>query len=275
MCIACGDRRAPAFLFRKSECAIVGCRTCGLAWVDEPSFSPQELYDEGYFTSERGYGYGDYVASEAVLRREFRATVNALSRHVAPRARVLEIGAAYGFFLLEARARFDVVGVELADGAARAARARGLDVRSGVYDEATADAIGEVDAAVMLDVIEHLPDPGEVVARIADHLAPGGALLVTTGDFGSLVGRASGKRWRLMTPPEHLFYFTESAIRRLLARAGLRVVEVVYPWKLVPIGLVLHQLTAKLGLPRPPSLFADVGVPLNLFDAMRVVAVKV
>jgi len=252
----------------------VGCVRCGLAWVDAPTLAPRDLYDEGYFTSEKGFGYGDYVGSEAVIRREFRATARFLGEHVPAGARVLEIGAAYGYFLLEARARHEVVGVELAEGAARAGRARGLDVRAGEYDAEMARAIGPVNAAVMLDVIEHLEDPFAVVRRVHEQLAPGGHLLLTTGDFGSLLGRATAKRWRLMTPPEHLFFFTARALGHLLERAGFVVVDVAYPWKLVPVGLVVHQLATKLGLGAPAPRLPDVGIPLNLFDAMRVLAKK-
>ncbi len=278
-CVACGAEANPRFLFRKNGCSIVACPRCDLAWVDAGREGAADIYDEGYFTSERGFGYGDYVSSERVLRREFRATAELLRAHVPANARVLEVGAAYGYFLLEARAHHrEVVGVELAEGAARSARGRGLDVRAGVYDDTMAREIGAIDAAVMLDVIEHLEDPLAVVSRLHANLSPGGHLVLTTGDFGSLVGRATGKRWRLMTPPEHLFFFTRGSIERLLDRAGFTIVDVSYPWKLVPVGLVVHQLATKLGLPRrlprASSALSGVGVPLNLFDAMRVLAKK-
>jgi SAM-dependent methyltransferase len=273
-CPACAASALPKFLFRVSNETIVGCPSCGLGLVDgAPSRDTRDLYDEGYFTADGELGYADYEGSEPVLRSEFARTVSALGQHV-PRGRLVEIGAAFGFFLLEARSRYASVGVEVSEPAARAARARGLDVRTGVYDEPMAEAVGEVDACVMLDVIEHLTQPFDVVSRVSRYLAPGGVLMLTTGDFGSIVSRLAGKRWRLMTPPEHLYFFTEASLRALLTRAGLQVVEVVRPWKVVPLGLALHQAVTKLGLPAPAPRLGGVGVPLNLFDAMRVVARK-
>lgn len=273
-CPACGASVLPKFLFRVSNETIVACPRCGLGFVDgAPTRDTRDLYDEAYFTADGALGYADYEGSEAVLRGEFARTVTALGEHVR-RGRLVELGAAFGFFLLEARARYSCVGVEVSEPAATAARARGLDVRTGVYDDPMAEAVGPVDACVMLDVIEHLADPYDVVRRVSQNLAPGGALMLTTGDFGSIASRLAGKRWRLMTPPEHLYFFTEASLRALLARAGLHVVEVVRPWKVVPLGLALHQAVTKVGLPAPPPLLGGVGVPMNLFDAMRVVARK-
>ena len=253
----------------------MACPSCGLAWVEGGAgFSPAEFYDATYFNDEREVGYGDYVGSEPVLRREFRATVRFFSRFVPRGKRLLELGAAYGFFLLEAKDEFDCVGVEVSEAASQAARGRGLDVRTGTFDDAMAKAVGPVDAVVMPDVIEHLTDPLDVVGRIHESLAPGGHVMITTGDFGSPFARLTGKRWRLMTPPEHLFFFTETSLRTMLERVGFEVVGVRHPWKVVPVGLILHQIATKLKFPPPPSLGSHLGVPLNLFDAMRVVARK-
>ena len=237
------------------------------------TFSPAEFYDDTYFNNQREVGYGDYVGSETVLRREFKETVRFLSKFVPAKSRLLELGTAYGFFLLEAKEQFDCVGVEVSAAASQAARERGLDVRTGIFDDAMAKELGPVDAVVMLDVIEHLTDPLDVVQRIHDSLAPGGHLVVTTGDFGSLFGRITGKKWRLMTPHEHLYFFTEGSLRKMLEREGFEIVDVRHPWKLVPVGLVIHQIATKLKLPLP-AVGSSVGVPLNLFDAMRVIARK-
>lgn len=238
------------------------------------TFSPAEFYDDTYFNNQREVGYGDYVGSEAVLRKEFRETVRFLSKLLPSGGRLLELGTAFGFFLLEAKGKFDCVGVEVSEAASKAARERGLDVRTGIFDEAMAKELGPVDAVVMLDVIEHLTDPLDVVERIHRSLTPGGHVVITTGDFGSLFGRITGKKWRLMTPPEHLFFFTERSLRAMLERVGFEIVDVRHPWKLVPVGLVIHQIATKLKLPPPRSVGASIGVPLNLFDAMRVVARK-
>jgi hypothetical protein len=104
------------------------------------------------------------------------------------------------------------------------------------------------------------------------HGNPGGIIVITTGDFGSMAARLTGARWRLMTPPQHLWFFTHESIRRLAAGLGLVVEHVDHPWKIVPASLIIFQLRRMLGLgPRTMASISRCGIPLNLFDAMRVV----
>jgi SAM-dependent methyltransferase len=273
-CPACGRPTAQRFLYAKNGCDILACTDCGLGRARTVGFDPATYYTDDYFSGRHADGYADYAAAEPVLRREFAAT----ARHVhgfRPGGRLLELGCAYGFFLEEARRTgFDVHGVELAAEAAAAARARGLDVVTGVADDACLDRIGEFDVLVLLDVIEHLEDPRETLAACVRRLAPGGVVVVTTGDFGSPVARLAGRSWRLMTPPQHLWFFTRAAMERIAARLGLSLVAVDHPWKIVPASLIRFQLRRMLGRPPGPAAASRIGLPVNLFDAMRVVMRK-
>jgi SAM-dependent methyltransferase len=185
------------------------------------------------------------------------------------------VGCAYGFFLQEAKPWFDVAGIEIAADAAAHCRAAGLAVHAGIADEAMLQRLGSFDVIVMLDVVEHLPDPHGTLRLLGAHLRPGGIIVVTTGDFGSLVARLAGRHWRLMTPPQHLWFFTRASLARMAGSVGLACEHVDHPWKIVPLSLVRFQLRRMLGLPqraRPGA--GGIGLPLNLFDAMRVVLRK-
>ena len=96
--------------------------------------------------------------------------------------------------------------------------------------------------------------------------------MITTGDFGSLAARLTGARWRLMTPPQHLWFFTRQSMQRLASGLGLAVEHLDHPWKLVPASLIAFQLQRMLGLRSASAVGASaIGVPVNLFDTMRVV----
>ena len=168
-----------------------------------------------------------------VLRKEFRSIVGDLRRAV-PGGKLLEIGAAYGFFLMEAREYYDAHGVEISNDAAASARGRGLDVRTGVLSEDLLnEKLGLLDAVAMLDVIEHLEDPAGTLQLCAKHLRPGGALMLTTGDFGSLFAKAAGKGWRLMTPEnfQHGDRFRRSIGEELATPAQhQRRIQSAHPW---------------------------------------------
>jgi SAM-dependent methyltransferase len=272
-CPACGQA-AQRFLYAKNGCGILQCRACGLGRTDAANFDPAAYYTGGYFSGQHADGYADYVGAEPVLRREFARMVAFIRRH-RDGGRLLDVGCAYGFFLQEAKPHFEVSGIELAEDAAASCRRAGLNVASGIADAATLQRLGPMDVIVLLDVIEHLPDPRATLRLCAGHLRPGGIIVLTTGDFSSLYARLAGTHWRLMTPPQHLWFFTPDSMRGLAGALGLTVESLDHPWKLVPLSLITFQLRRMLGLGAQPGRTASrVGLPVNLFDAMRVVLRK-
>ncbi|WP_161491887.1 class I SAM-dependent methyltransferase [Bradyrhizobium centrolobii] len=210
-----------------------------------------------------------------MLRREFARTVEFI-QHRKPQGRLLEIGCAYGFFLDEARrAGFEVSGIEPAEAAVAHTGDLGLNVVCGLLSEATLNSLGTLDVIVLLDVIEHLPDPQEALALCTDHLRPDGIIVLTTGDFGSLAARSTGAHWRLMTPPQHLWFFNCDSIASLAHSVGLRVESSDRPWKFVPFSLIAFQVGRMLGRKIAASPTGNrFAIPVNLFDAMRVVLSK-
>jgi SAM-dependent methyltransferase len=272
-CLVCGVSATAEPLYRIRDFEIVRCTECGLGRaLTPPGFDPARIYTEAYFQGGQADGYANYQGSRGVLSADFRRVLRDLAAAGARDGRLLEIGCAYGFFLDVARASFQVSGVELASPAVAACRARCLDVVQEA-DEAFYRSRAPFDAVVMLDVLEHLEAPGEVLRSIHCYTRPGAVLVVSTGDFGSLAARLLGRRWRLMTPPQHLWFFTELSLARLLRRHGFRVLRTSRPWKLVPIQLIAYQLARYLGgqdwLRRA---HIPGGVSVNLFDAMRVIA---
>jgi 2-polyprenyl-3-methyl-5-hydroxy-6-metoxy-1,4-benzoquinol methylase len=167
---------------------------------------------------------------------------------------------------------FEVSGIELSNDAATYCRQAGLDVVSGEADEINLKRFGNMDVIVMLDVLEHLRDPYGTLSACAKKLNPGGIIVLTTGDFGSSLARLTGAKWRLMTPPQHQWFFTAESIRRWSAHLGMKLERLDHPWKIVPLSLILFQLRRLVGFgfaAKPSSL--PIGVPINLFDAMRIV----
>jgi 2-polyprenyl-3-methyl-5-hydroxy-6-metoxy-1,4-benzoquinol methylase len=267
-CPACGAPTRHRFLYAKNRCDIFQCASCRLGRTQAPAFDPAGYYTQGYFSGGHADGYADYLGAEPILRREFARTVDFIRRYRRA-GRLLEVGCAYGFFLQEAKRYFTVSGIELADDAAAHCRRQGLAVETGTADMVS--RIGGVfDVIVLLDVIEHLPDPQATMTTLAQALAPGGVIVLTTGDFASLPARTLGSAWRLMTPPQHLWFFTPPSMQRLAAGAELEIASLDHPWKIVPLSLVAYHLGRMAGV-RVKLPASRIGLPINLFDAMRVV----
>jgi 2-polyprenyl-3-methyl-5-hydroxy-6-metoxy-1,4-benzoquinol methylase len=273
-CPACGTLTSHRLLYVKNDCDVMRCEACGLGRAEANGFDVNSYYTGDYFSGKRADGYADYRGAEKILRREFAETVRFI-RTFQPAGRLLDVGCAYGFFLKEARPFFDVSGIELAQDAAEDCRQSGLNVLTGQADAGVLRHLGMFDVITLLDVIEHLPSPRETAALLAAHLNPGGILVVTTGDFGALSARLAGSNWRLMTPPQHLWFFSQDAMRRMMTSLGLEVERLDHPWKLVPLSLIHFQLARMAGrhLHHVPA-WGGLGLPVNLFDAMRVVLRK-
>ncbi len=78
-----------------------------------------------------------------------------------------------------------------------------------------------------------------------------------------------------MTPPQHTFFFSKETLIQLLKKNELTIKLADKPWKFVPLGLAFYQLSSRLGLSlKVPTSLNRIGVPVNLFDTIRVIAKK-
>jgi O-antigen biosynthesis protein len=169
--------------------------------------------------------------------RYFTHTKPAFLHLIDPRGlRVLDLGCGGGHngeMLKEAGAR-EVVGVERDPGAAEQARAR-LD-RVVESDLAIFDplVLGEepFDAILASDVLEHLPDAEEVLARAVRCLRPGGAVVLSLPNVGSVyvIAQLLLKTWPRRASGifdrTHVRWFAKRDMVRLLEGAGLSVLRV-------------------------------------------------
>ncbi len=147
-----------------------------------------------------------------------------------------------------------------------------------IADAAAVPCAGDTfDAVTLWDVLEHLPEPHAALAEIARILRPGGRLVLTTGDVGSLAARLSGSRWHLYTIPEHLFFYTRKSLRLLLEAHGFRVESLRAEGSTYTLGYLMERLRKTLLRRSSPTRTrwpgSELRVPVNLFDIVTARAV--
>lgn len=256
------------------------CQVCGLLFVHPLPNSTADIYTGDYFEgATKGFGYVHYDEDKEPMIPAFRLYLQRIRKVLGGEGALLDVGAATGFFVrLANNEGFSARGIEISDHAASVARAKGLDVRTGTL----ADIEGTFDCITMLDVIEHVPDPRKEFEKAAALLTSGGVLVINTPDAGSLFARMMGRYWHLIVPPEHLYYFNRSNMRRLLEETGFGVVEVSTIGKSFTLSYILKTLyrwTHVRLFDRLALLFshraARFAIPINLHDNMFILARKI
>lgn len=278
-CRICGGE-SPQPKFHKQGARILACGACGVAfWDPPPDFRPEGVYDAAYFEDGSAQrGYDDYTSLEPVLRRNFARRIAKIPRP-GDGARMLDVGAAYGYAVAEARRLgWRAVGLEVSAPAAAAAGRVAPDRIVVANAMRTPFADGAFDAVTLWDVIEHLADPHGAVAEVARLLRPQGRLVLTTGDVGSFVARCSGRRWHLYSIPEHLFFYSRDGLRLLLEAHGFRIESMRAESSLYTLGYLFERLRKTLGPGGKASSRtwpgANLPVAVNLFDIVTLHAVR-
>lgn len=142
-------------------------------------------------------------------------------RHLSARPKggsLLEFGCGPGLFLQNAGAYFDrAVGLDFNEEAVNEAKSRGLDVRA-----AGLETLNETfDTIVAFQVIEHVPEPGETLRRLASLLKPGGELIVAVPNENGLLGSLE---WNCLNmPPHHASCWTRQAFEAAASLTGLQL----------------------------------------------------
>jgi methionine biosynthesis protein MetW len=148
-------------------------------------------------------------------------------------ARVLDVGCGTGSLTeIVARTRAaTLVGIEPDPVRAKIAKERGIDVRNRVLTAETLPALGMFDAVIFADVLEHLPNPQEMLLMVREALLPGGVVVASIPNVAHWTVRWDLLRGRFNYQPcgimdaTHLRWFTSDNVRNLFGSAGYCVVD--------------------------------------------------
>lgn len=212
---------------------VIECEQCGYKHV-VPLPSPEtqaEFYEEAFYQDEKS----NYI-EEASEDFAWKAVECELRYSIASellegaKGRVLDIGSGPGDFLaVGTKLGWLGSGIEPSPLAARHARARGLDVQTGFFDEQSARSFADFDFVHLSEVLEHVARPEELLKLAFQTLRPGGVLCVSVpNDYNSLQEIITKKHERTswwVVPDHHLNYFNFDTLSELITACGFDVCQ--------------------------------------------------
>ncbi|MGC1812316.1 MAG: HAD-IA family hydrolase, partial [Candidatus Binataceae bacterium] len=247
---------------------LLKCVDCGFVFADAESVQAIEpLYSTLVDP--------DYQESAGARERAFAHIVRRI-REIRPAAKtLLDVGAGLGGFCLQSQgAGFEAEGVEPSAWAVAQGQTNGVTLHHGYFPDALS-VNKKFDVITVLDVIEHVGRPVELLDACRKHLNPGGLLVVVTPDIGSITARLLGRRWWHFRFA-HIGYFSRRTMRAALGTASFKIDAVEpYTWwfqsgyllervaQYVPGGALL----AKVAHSRALRSLTAVELPVRLYDS--------
>ena len=214
------DRCSPEFDVAK-------CNKCGLIF-QRPRFSDEEIqsfYSEDYYKGKADYKYIDerenIKGSAYVWKKRLKKILKNLKHKDGKNLKILDIGCSFGGFINEAKKMdFDVYGLDVSEYSVNYARnelglnnVKAGELSKGMYDENFFDVI------TMVEVIEHVKNPREILTEIYRILKPGGIVLLQTANMDGKQAKVAGKDYHYFLPG-HLFYFSVNTLTNYLKTIG-------------------------------------------------------
>ena len=288
-CLVCETHLGARILFRLPNCTVTRCARCGFVYLNGERNPAAERRRYAHDQFEQ-YGYLVQFDVDPIVREQMESLKRILLlsgtslEKLDPALPVLDVGCARGHFLrllAHQTGRTNLTGVDTSEAMTSWGRKSfGLDLRAGGIEEAALPPDHFV-LITMFDVLEHVANPREVLARVLRSLKPGGwAVLEVPSEVTSFRALAKmGYRLtggRLVTPLKtiyhsmHLSYFTPGSLRRLVESLGATCGPIITKEAHVTrFGGDRFPLAARLGIRAVSLLDKALGTEAKLLGAIR------
>lgn len=148
-------------------------------------------------------------------------------------SKLLDVGCGSGKFLHLIKTVTDckVFGIDNSQNAVQAAKTNyDIDVFEGIIADAPFDS-HTFDAVTAWWVLEHVPNPSQVLSKISELLKPDGDCVIAIPNIASFNAGVFKNKWYHLDCPRHLYLYSPETITKLLDKAGMRVYKIVFEKK--------------------------------------------
>lgn len=249
VCLVCGGEQH-RFIGSKNHFDLWRCLYCQAIFTadDAQQKDLQELYDHYYD--------GAYFEIPAVAKQSLERQVLSFApfRNT---GKILDIGFGEGGLLQIAEQQgWQCYGTEISPRSLEYGAQQGWVV----IDKAENGARfipQSFDVVTMIELLEHVPNPQEILQAAAHWLRPGGLLYLTTPNARSLNQRLLGLDWSVFSPPEHLVIWSPKGIQHALHSAGFQSLRIRTE------GLNPYEILARIRPPKEAVNRNQTGAALN------------
>jgi len=148
-----------------------------------------------------------------------------LNKYRINRKTLLDIGCGNGIFLGEAiKYGWLVTGIDISSSLISYLK-KTFDYEVYQGDILTTNIGKKFDVVTLNQVIEHFSDPKLLVKRCFNLLKKDGLIYIATPNISSIVAKIRKVEFDYVIPPEHLSYFNDKTLSRILADQGFRVLK--------------------------------------------------
>jgi 2-polyprenyl-3-methyl-5-hydroxy-6-metoxy-1,4-benzoquinol methylase len=222
------------FTVSKKEFVIAECKDCSLRVT-------QDVPDAA--------SIGDYYKSENYISHSdtSRGLVNSLYKKVRNRTlkqkrkliesitnkksgKLLDVGSGTGAFANEMKVNgWDVTGLEPDSGAIKVAKdLYGLELQE--TDKLFELSSGNYDAITLWHVLEHVHQLQEYIAQLKRILTDDGRLIIAVPNYTCYEEKVYKQYWAAYDVPRHLYHFSPAAMKTLMNKHGLKIIDYKPMW---------------------------------------------
>lgn len=252
-----------AFIITDSKFGITGklyrCKDCGFLQCTElrnvlPFY--EELQDPSYEITrvER------LTQAKKILNR-----IKKYKTH----GKLLDVGAGSGILVEQAnKMGYSAEGIEPSKWLRAKAREHGLAIHLGILPHP--ELTGPYDVVTIIDVIEHVSDPVNLLTNVYNVIDRNGFVIVTTPDVDSFFARMLGWKWWHFRIA-HIGYYNRNTLKMVFKKTGFRLICMFRPRWYFTADYVLSRVNIYLPrIMRIPvySFLRKITLPLNFGDSI-------
>ena len=166
-------------------------------------------------------------AYHLVKTNALKSKVNLISKLIAQKGTVLDIGSGTGDFLMTAKnSGWKIKGIEPNSKAKQIAVSKGV-----VFEDALENiADNSIDVITMWHVLEHVPNLEEQFSQLKRIVKPNGYIVIAVPNYKSFDAKYYKSFWAAYDVPRHLWHFSKTAIQKLSSDFDLQLEKVQPMW---------------------------------------------